>query len=330
MTFLNNRGRVAIQGETLGEFNINKGLRQGDALSTVLFNIVLERAVRKIEINPGGTIYNRGSQVLAYADDLVLISRSVQELQEHFLQLEQEAKKVGLSVNTVKTKYMIATRNDNRWGNSNTVQIGDHNFERVYKFKYLGSIVSVDNKISDEISERLKDGNRSYGALLPLMKSKDLSKNEKKKIYRTIIRPIVTYASETWTLLKNDVRRLAVWERKILRRIYGPKIENGEWRIRTNEEVLELYGQPDIIQEIKSARLRWLGHIERSDERSLLSKLYKGHPGGRRCIGRPRKRWLEDIEEDIREMGIRTWRRRAQDRGEWATIVRQALVLQGS
>ncbi|PSN56929.1 hypothetical protein C0J52_07412 [Blattella germanica] len=52
--------------------------------------------------------------------------------------------------------------------------------------------------------------------------------------------------------------------------------------------------------------------------------------GGRRCIGRPRKRWLEDIEEDIREMGIRTWRRRAQDRGEWATIVRQALVLQGS
>ncbi|PSN43995.1 hypothetical protein C0J52_16482 [Blattella germanica] len=156
------------------------------------------------------------------------------------------------------------------------------------------------------------------------------SKNEKKKIYRSIIRPIVTYASETWTLLKNDVRRLAVWERKILRRIYGPIIENGKWRIRTNEEVLEQYGQPNIIQEIKSARLRWLGHIERSDERSLLSKLYKGHPGGRRCIGRPRKIWLEDIEEDIREMGIRTWRRRAQDRGEWATIVRQALVLQGS
>ncbi|PSN29925.1 hypothetical protein C0J52_27676 [Blattella germanica] len=52
--------------------------------------------------------------------------------------------------------------------------------------------------------------------------------------------------------------------------------------------------------------------------------------GGRRCIGRSRKRCLEDIEEDIREMGIRTWRRRAQDRGEWATIVRQALVLQGS
>ena len=156
-------------------------MRQGDALSTVLFNIVLERAVRRIEINPGGTIYNRVSQVVAYADDLVLISRSVQELQEHFLQLEQEAKKVGLSVNTLKTKYMIATRNDNRWGNSNTVQIGDNNFERVYKFKYLGSIVSVDNKISDEISERLKDGNRSYGALLPLMKSKISQRMRRRK-----------------------------------------------------------------------------------------------------------------------------------------------------
>ena len=66
---------------------------------------------------------------------------------------------------------------------------------------------------------------------------------------------------------------------------------------------------------IKSSRLRWAGHIERSEENSLLSRIYRGHPGGKRCVGRPRKKWIEDVIEDLEEMGIRMWRRKAQDMG---------------
>ena len=104
MTLENNKGKVAIQGELADEFDIGKGVRQGGALSTILFNIVLERVIRKIEINPGGTIYNRMVQIMAYADDDVLIGRSVQDLQVSFEQLEQEGRKVGLRVNTKKTR----------------------------------------------------------------------------------------------------------------------------------------------------------------------------------------------------------------------------------
>ncbi|KAJ4433364.1 hypothetical protein ANN_15623 [Periplaneta americana] len=329
MTLKHNKGRVVIQNEIAEEFKIEKGVKQGDPLSTILFNIALERVVRNLDINPGGTIYNRMVQILACADDVVIIIRSTVDLQRTLLQLVEEGEKLGLSVNQRKTKYMIATRNKNKWGNSKDITIGDYNFERVTNFKYLGSIITEDNNTTAEIKERLKEGNRCYWALLQLMRSRHPSKAGKIKIYRTVLRPIVTYASETWSKLKEDENRIAIWERKILRRIYGPKLVNGEWRLRYNSELYELYGKPSILGEIKSSRLKWLGHVERREENSLLHRIYRGNPGGRRCTGRPRKAWMKDVEEDMKELGIRTWRRRARDRNDWASLVRQALVLQG-
>ncbi|KAJ4428187.1 hypothetical protein ANN_24202 [Periplaneta americana] len=80
---------------------------------------------------------------------------------------------------------------------------------------------------------------------------------------------------------------------------------------------------------IRSTRLRWASHVERSEKGSLLKKIYRGKSDGRRCVGRPRKKWIEGTEEDIKQMGIRAWRRKTQDRREWASIARQALFLQG-
>ena len=167
MTLKYNKGRVVIQNKLARAFNIEKG----DSLSTVLFNIVLERVVRKLDINPGGTIYDRMVQVLAYADDVVIISRSIIDMQRTFLQLNEEGGKLGLTINEKKTKYMIATRNDKKWINSKDIKIGEYNFERITNFKYLGSLITEDNRISKEIQERLKEGNRSFWALLQLMRS---------------------------------------------------------------------------------------------------------------------------------------------------------------
>jgi hypothetical protein len=61
-----------------------------------------------------------------------------------------------------------------------------------------------------------------------------------------------------------------------------------------------MYGQPDIISEIKSIRLEWLGHVARMEENRMVKRDFEGHPGGRRKTGRPSKRWLDDIEEDLR------------------------------
>jgi hypothetical protein len=89
-------------------------------------------------------------------------------------------------------------------------------------------------------------------------------------MYRTIIRPVVTYGSETWCLTANDERSLRTWERKVLRR------HHGIWRIRTNKELIVLYQELDIVAEIKKARLRWLGHVERiSGDRVIKKTVYE-------------------------------------------------------
>jgi hypothetical protein len=119
------------------------------------------------------------------------------------------------------------------------------------------------------------------------------------------------------------------WERKVLRKIFGAVQENGQWGIRRNRELEELYNHPNIVAEIKCNRLRWLGHVERMPEDRMVKKIYLGHPSGRRLRGRPRKRWLDDVEDDIRKMRIRRWRTHVGDREAWANIIREAKALQG-
>jgi hypothetical protein len=74
-------------------------------------------------------------------------------------------------------------------------------------------------------------------------------------LYKTLIRTVLTYGSETWTLTKNSENALSTFERKILRIMYGPVQDNGQWRIRYNKELYELYGEPDLVTCFKLKRL---------------------------------------------------------------------------
>jgi hypothetical protein len=106
--------------------------------------------------------------------------------------------------------------------------------------------------------------------------------------YRTIIRPAVTHGSETWCLTANEERSIRTWERKLLRKIYGPAYDNGIWRIRTNKELMALYQELDIVAEIKKPRLRWVDQVERMSEDRVIKKLYMSKPEGRRIVSRPK------------------------------------------
>jgi len=100
--------------------------------------------------------------------------------------------------------------------------IGQNQFESVNEFRYLGAQINTQNKISEEIRKRIKVGNRCYYAHKKLLSSKLLNYNSKIQIYITIIQPTVTYGSETWVLTTSDKNQLKIFERKILRKIYGP------------------------------------------------------------------------------------------------------------
>jgi hypothetical protein len=85
------------------------------------------------------------------------------------------------------------------------------------------------------------------------------------RVYKTLIRPILTHGLEMWTPSRSDEAMLICFERKILRRIFGAKQESGMWRRRYNFELHRLYKEPDIVKTIKIGRLRWIGHVMRMD-----------------------------------------------------------------
>ena len=119
------------------------------------------------------------------------------------------------------------------------VRIGINPYETLKNFKYLGSLMTNQNSIQEEIKCRLKAGNSCYYSVQTLL---FLSKNLKIKIYKTIILPVMLYGCETWYLTLREESRLRVFENRILRRIFGPKRdENGQGRRLHNEEFHSLY-----------------------------------------------------------------------------------------
>jgi hypothetical protein len=100
-----------------------------------------------------------------------------------------------------------------------------------------------------------------------------------------------------------------VFENRVLRRIFGPKRDEvtGEWRKLRNEELNNLYSSRDIIRQVKSKRMRWVGHVARMGEERKVYKVLVRKPEGKRPLGRPRRRWEDGIRMDLREIGFGVW-----------------------
>ncbi|KAJ4444925.1 hypothetical protein ANN_06724 [Periplaneta americana] len=205
----------------------------------------------------------------------------------------------------------------------NTFVLNEVTFEKVSRFRYLGSIVTEDNNILTEIKDKVAIGNRSLRALDKIIRTSYISKKMKVRIYKTIIKPTVTFGSETWTLPERAITILNTWERKILRKIYGPIYDKGEWRIRTNSELQKLYKDSSIVTDIKIRRLEWLGHIIRMDNNNIPKRLLDATLSGKRRAGRPKLRWLDDVQDDLVKAGIKRWRRRALEREDGAAILKE-------
>jgi len=122
---------------------------------------------------------------------------------------------------------------------------------------------------------------------------------------------------------------LLIYERKIFRRIYGPKYEDGEWKIRTNRELDGLNKGENKVKWIKGQRISRLGHLERMEEDRMPKKIFTQELEVTRRRGRPRKGWREEVERDLQVLGVRRLRELVIDRDKWRGIVRQAKAHSG-
>jgi hypothetical protein len=322
--------KVRIGNIISDSFGIRSGLKQGDALSPLLFNFALEYAIQKVKKYKKGLKLNGLNQLFVYADDVDLLGDDIHELQSNTDTLVAACSEIGLQVNVEKTKYMITSRNAEEEGNRN-ITINNMTIEKVNKFKYLGAYITSRNEVAEEIKSRLVSGNACFFSVQKLLASRLISRKLKLKLYRTVILPVILYGCESWSTTLADEHKLRVFENKVLRKIYGPKRDEitGEWRRLHNEELHELYDSPDIIRIMKSRRLRWAGHVARMGEKRRLYSIVVGKPEGKRPLGRPRRRWEDNIRRDLREVGVRdeNWLVLAQDRTQWRTFVTAAMNL---
>jgi len=191
MSLTETYSRVRVGKNVSDRFPVRNGLKQGDPLSPIFFNFALEYAIRWVQVNHDGLKLNGTHQLLAYADDVNILTGSIHTLKEN-------------------AESLVA-------GRIHSVRIDNSTFERVEEFKYWGTTLTNQNSIAEEIKRRLRSGNACYHSVQNLLSSRLLSKNVKIKIYRTIIFPVVLYGCETWSLTLREGRKLRVFENMMLR-----------------------------------------------------------------------------------------------------------------
>ncbi|KAJ4427428.1 hypothetical protein ANN_25050, partial [Periplaneta americana] len=278
--------------------------------------------------------------------------------------LPQNIKEIGLEVNPEKIKYMIMSRDENIVRNGN-IKIGNLSFEEVEKFKYLGATVTNINDTREEIKHRINMGNASYYSVEKLLSSSLLPKNLKVRIYKTVILPVVLYSYETWTLTLREEHRRVRWTGHVARmgesrnayRVLvarpGGKRPLGRPRRRWEDNIkidLREVGYEDrewinLSQDRDQWRAyaraggneppgslkasKWAGHVARMGESRNVYRVLAGRREGKRPLGRPTRRWEDNIKMDLREVGYddREWINLAQDRDQWRAYVWAAMNL---
>ena len=173
--------RVQVDKNLSDMFPIRNGFKQGDALSPFLFNSALVYAIRRVQVIQDGLKLNGAHQLLVYADGVNIWGGSVHTVKKNTEALVVDSKETGLEVNADKTKYVVMSRDQNA-GQSYSMKTDNSSFGRVEEFKYLGTTLTNQNSIQEEIKSRLKSGNACYHLVQNILSSSLLSKNLKIKI----------------------------------------------------------------------------------------------------------------------------------------------------
>ena len=173
MTLDNTSCKVLVEGQVSESFRVERGLKQGDPVSPILFNLVLEGIIRRGGLFRTGVIYRQKHQLLAYADDIVIVTRTRNELRQVFQRLVTEAKRIGLRINETKTKFMRVAGQQMLEPNDLKIKVEDgkvYNFEEVNNFTYLGVSLASKNVEDTEIKTRLLKGSKCVGSLYKFLK----------------------------------------------------------------------------------------------------------------------------------------------------------------
>jgi len=248
---------------------------------------------------------------LDFADDIALLSSTHQHMQTKAERLCKFASKTGLKINQKKTEVLKINSK-----NANPIQVQDQVLNTVQKYTYLGANVSNVGGGEEDITNRIHKATVSFIRLKQIWNSNVYSVKTKLKLFRTLVKSVLTYGCETWKINKKDDNKLDTFLFKCLRRIL--KIR---WPyIISNNDILKRTGERRISEEVKIKRWRWIGHVLRMDDNHNCRTALTWKPEGKRRVGRPRTTWRRTVEGERKELGWSSWnvaRTIARDRLNW-------------
>ena len=261
---------------------------------------------------------------LQYADDCALVADSAEGLQRVLTHSAELYKKLGLQINIQKTEYMKYTA---------TLAEGTHPLfidgvplKEVQSFKYLGSHISANCSLDDEISHRIGQANGAYGRLRSqVFENHNLKLNTKLMVYHAVVISALLYGSEAWTLYQRQVKMLEQFHMRSLRKLLGVT-----WRDRvSNVEVLRRTSCVSLESVLHRSKLRWVGHVVRMDDVRLPKQLLYGELSrGARTAGGQLKRYKDSTKKILKACNIppASLEALAEDRQNWRTLSRQGLL----
>ena len=293
-------------------FTTERGIIQGCPLSPHLFNIFLEKIMQEALVNCQGGVRIAGEIInnLRYADDIILVGETEEEVREMLDALVEMCRKYKLEINVDKTKVMKIGKTEGEM----EVNLGNEQLEEVTAFKYLGFNFTNNMDNYRPIQERIKLGHAAMRRLRNIWNASRVTTQLKLKLFNTIVIPTVLYGAECWILNLREKRKLLAFEMYGLRRIL--KIR---WQDRiTNEEVRRRAGGgKSILERVQDAQLRWLGHVERMEEQRLPKKVFYGRIAGTRPRGRPKTTWVKAMKTRNSNVHWGELLRMARDRDDW-------------
>jgi hypothetical protein len=159
MTLRKSKNKVQIGGTLSDGSETTSGFKQSDSLSTLLINLTLEKTIHNTRVNSRGSIFNKTRWYTAYADDFVIIGRSMQVINDVIQEMGELTNDIGLKINAGKTKYMNTTKYKQKNMQPENKNINNEEYQEVLEFKYLGSLIMYDNDYGKDVQARTA-GNR--------------------------------------------------------------------------------------------------------------------------------------------------------------------------
>ena len=311
----NQNVKVMFKGKLSNSFIVKTGVRQGCLLSPFLFLLAIDYIMRQCNNGNGlPWVDNEELDDLDFADDLAIVSDSIDKMQNKTSQLKDISERVGLFINTNKTKTMKININDNA-----TVNLENESLEEVDNFTYLGSVVSKNGGTEEDINERLKKARASYGMLNKVWRSASINTKTKVRIFNAVVKSVLLYGSESWSLTKKLESKLQVFLNNCLRKIlkiFWPQVIS-------NKDLWERTNQLPLNTQILRRKFKWIGHTLRRPTIEVQRQALSWNLEGTRRRGAPRLTWRRKFNNELESIG-RTMgdiEIMAQNRQSWRRFV---------